>query len=265
MRLGVRGDAAPVADAVAAVDAGREPGPSFELVEAAAAGVPSPEAEPVPDADADAETGTGTDVDVLVAVGEAALTALAAAPPAVPVLPVAADLGRHAVAPDRLADALRALAGGGHRTVAHPVLAARVGDESARALLDVTLMTSEPARISEYAVRADGERVDAVRADGVVVATPAGSDGYARDAGGPLLGPGTGVCVVPVAPFATRTDSWVLAPPVGLSVERDDGPVALYVDGTEVRPLVHGDAVEVRVADGVEFVRVPGAGTSGPE
>jgi NAD+ kinase len=274
VRLGVQGDAAPVADAVATVGAGS----TVELVDVAGtvgegdddgdgdgdSGPPGAGGKGETEAELEPEEGprTGAGLDALVAVGEAALAALAAAPPAVPVLPVLEDGGHHAASVDDLAAALGALLADEHRTVAHPVLSARVGDASANALLDVTLMTSEPARISEYAVHAADEPIDAVRADGVVVATPVGSTGYARDAGGPLLGPGTGVCVVPVAPFATRSDSWVVAPPVRLSVERDDGPVALYADGREVRPLGHGDAVAVDVAARVELVHVPATGGS---
>ncbi|WP_394351524.1 hypothetical protein [Halobacterium bonnevillei] len=57
------------------------------------------------------------------------------------------------------------------------------------------MVTAEPARISEYAVETGTERVDEVRADGVVAATPAGSHGYARDADGPLLSRGRGLAV----------------------------------------------------------------------
>jgi NAD+ kinase len=98
------------------------------------------------------------------------------------------------------------------------------------------LSTDEPARISEYTVRCGAETVATFRADAVLVTTPAGSTGYARAAKGSLLAPGTGVVgVVPIAPFVTDTDQWVLPDDaVSLVVERDETPVELLVDGRSV-------------------------------
>jgi len=96
------------------------------------------------------------------------------------------------------------------------------------------LVTDEPARISEYAVATRDRDVDQVRADGVVVATPAGSHGYAADAGGPLLSAGArALAVVPVSPFRVERSQWVLDAPASLRVVRDDADVTLLVDGRD--------------------------------
>jgi len=99
-----------------------------------------------------------------------------------------------------------------------PVASLSADDEHVRAAMDAMLVTSTPARISEYVVRAGDEHVTTVRADGVVIALPAGHSGCARAADDPVVAPEAGVvAVVPVAPFATDPDHWVV-PIDGLSV-----------------------------------------------
>ncbi|MGM0448247.1 MAG: ATP-NAD kinase, partial [Methanobacteriota archaeon] len=172
---------------------------------------------------ADARLADRSAADAVVAVGAAALrSAMRAAASegsrSVPILPVGD--GRHAVDPDlaaeRLGDVVDGLGGtaaafDGFARVAHPMLTVDgTGDGRQRfAAADVAFVTAEPARISEYGIAfPDGESVS-VRADGTVVATPLGSDGYAAAAGGPVVSPGGGLSVVPVAPFTTRPDTWV--------------------------------------------------------
>ncbi|WP_435062906.1 hypothetical protein [Halobaculum sp. EA56] len=203
------------------------------------------------------------DPDAVVTLGESALVETALSGPAAPVLPVAAGVGRYAV-PKVDADAvLSEAAAGERRTASHATLRVSVGGEPReRALLDATLMTVEPARISEYAVRTGDGTVERFRADGVVVATPAGSTGYARAAGGAVLAPGTGLSVVPVSPFATRSDTWVVDDGTVLRVERDECDVRLIVDGAVAGVVPPETDIEVAVDGHVPFVRTPGMARS---
>lgn len=199
--------------------------------------------------------------DAVVAVGEAAFLDAALSGDGAPVLPVTPGGGHHAVPRRRVGEAAASLAGGAGRRVAHRLLDVAVdGDHVARAVLDVTLMTSEPARISEYAVLVDGERVDEVRSDGIVVATPAGTDGYANAAGGPVLAPGAGLSVVPVAPFETDSESWVVPDAVTLSVERDEGDVTLFADADAVEVVPAHAPVRVAPAGEFSLLRLPETG-----
>jgi NAD+ kinase len=197
-----------------------------------------------------------TAADLLLAVGEPAVRSLAADPPPVPTLLVGADVGPHGVAADRAGAALRALAvdpSRVERTRAHPRLAVTVDGFRAEAVLDVTLVTSEAARISEYTV---GD-LASFRADGVVVATPVGSTGYGHAAGGPILTTDAGLAVVPISPYTTRPSTWVTDAPVTLSVERDETPVSLVVDGVARREVGVDDPVRIDVAGGVDLIRPP--------
>lgn len=176
------------------------------------------------------------DPAVVVAVGEPALLSLVPAGVDAPVLPVAAGRGVRSVPDDRatVERAVDRLVAGEWTAVEHPLVAADPAGE--RALTDLMLVTAEPARISEYTVRAGEEMVANFRADGVAVATPAGSVGYARAASGPVLAPDVAaVAVVPVAPYAIDPDHWVLpVEDVSLTVERDEAPVALLADDRSV-------------------------------
>lgn len=193
---------------------------------------------------------------VVVAVGDDAIRSAIDDPPAAPLLPVTTDGGRHRVARDELGAAVAAVAAGDCRVAAHPVLGLHHGDDPvARALRDVTLVTDTPASISEYAVTVGDERLGAVRADGVVVATPLGSDGYAAAAGGAVLEAGAGLAVVPIAPFSTAAQTRVTDPgvPLTLSVERD-GPVAIVVDGVHRRVVDRGATVRIDRAGSLDVV-----------
>ncbi len=198
------------------------------------------------DADLSPLTISDDDAAAIVAVGADAVESAALADDETPLLAVDADDGRLGTSRERLDDAVAALADGSYRRVTHPVLGIEVtGELVGRAAFDATLMTSEPARISEYALSVDGEQLFDVRADGVVVSTPLGSAGYGRAAGGPVVAPGGGLSVAPVSPFSTRSSPWVVPGPLALHVQRHEGDVSLFVDGAERRRVSPDEPVEI--------------------
>jgi len=201
------------------------------------------------------------DPDAVVAVGDDAIRSAVTDPPAAPVLPVTAEGGRHLVARDALDGAVAAVTAGDHRISTHPILDVRHGDAAVgRALRDVMLVTDAPASISEYAVAVGAERLGSVRADGVVVATPMGSDGYAAAAGGLTVEVGAGTVVVPVAPFSTSAKMRVIDPvpetPLTVSVERE-GAVAVVVDGVRRGAVDRGADLRIERVDSLDVVTPP--------
>lgn len=232
---GVVGDAGGVADALSA--AGLDP------------------------VEGDADAVLASDPSVVVAVGERALAALARQHPSVPILPIEAGRGVRSVPSGAVEAAAERLAAGGWRVEDHPLVGLEWPGGRSVAFLDAMLVTAEPADISEFAVRAAGDRVARFRADGVVAATPAGSPGYARTAGGPVASPGLGLevlVVVPVAPFATSLDHWVVPlEDVAVTVERDEAPVEVLADDRSVGTAPVGDPVELVSAGHVGVVRLP--------
>lgn len=225
-------------------------------------------AEPVLDALAGAETDvavetlapadvvpeTGGDARLVVAVGEPALLAAARSLPESPIVPVDTGTRRYDVSAAAVGTAVDTAAGA-LETVAHPVLDVSVADERAgTAVLDVTLLTIDPARISEFAVGSDDGWMESIRADGVVVATPLGSTGYAHAVGGPVLAPGTGLVAAPISAYAMDVRPWVLRPPVSVSVERDEARVTLRLDDEVTRPVPPDVPVDITVGASVPVV-----------
>ena len=91
----------------------------------------------------------------------------------------------------------------------------------------------------------DGEVVDQYRGDGLIIATPTGSTGYAVAAGGPILHPGIeAIVVTPICPMSLSSRAVVVPPralltvwPLGESNRR----VKLWKDGAHATVLEPGD------------------------
>lgn len=204
---------------------------------------------------------SAADPDLLVADTPAALSAIARADTGVPVLAVGDVEGVGAVTVDRLPAVFDTLLAEGLPVVSHPLLAVTVdgspvGDAPLRALFDVTLVTAEPARISGFGVHRQTETLGTLRADGMVVATAAGTYGYASSIGAPTLSAGIEtVAVTPIACFTTEPTRWVV-PPAGLTltVERDEGDVSLVVDGRPIDRIPLEGAVGIEPAGTLEMV-----------
>ena len=98
----------------------------------------------------------------------------------------------------------------------------------------------------------DGEVVDQYRGDGLIIATPTGSTGYAMAAGGPILHPGIEAIVInPICPMSLSSRAVVVPPrarltvwPLGESSRR----VKLWKDGTHAALVEPGDRVVVQRA-----------------
>ena len=204
------------------------------------------------------ETGDETvpTTDRVVAVGEAAMTAVARAEADPLVVPVDAGRGVRSVPRGAVADALASL--GEARVESHPVLAVEAPDGAVdRAFWDVTLVTADAARISEFAIDSAADHLGQFRADGVVVATAAGSPGYAHRVGGPILAPAAQAVVAPIAPFATDPDHWVLPiDDIGVTVARDEATVELLLDDRPSRIVACDEGVAISTAPPVRVAVV---------
>lgn len=198
------------------------------------------------------------DVGLVVVSDLTALSALLNTDPEIPLLPVGVpETG--GVTATGVGAAVQEILDGEGVVRDHRILRAETPRREVTALYEFTLMTAEPARISEYAVTAGeaAREVTHVRADGMVVATPLGSHGYARRVGGPRVGTGVeGVVVVPVSPFSVSREAHLVSLPLSLSVERDEGEVELFADSRLLGTVERTDPVSITAAGTVPVVSV---------
>lgn len=205
---------------------------------------------------------TDWNADVLVPVGEPSLLSVVRSGAKGPILPVDIGPGVEDVSRADLPAALRVIVDHEHTTTTIPTVEVGVSGDQYRAVMDVMVVTAEPAKISEYRVsgrRTDADTcVDTVRSDGIVVATPAGTPGYGTAAGGPILDRALeAVAVVPVGPFRVEKPHWVLTLPLEIRVVREEVPVVLAVDDREIGEIPPGEDVELKWGDPIEVVRTP--------
>jgi NAD+ kinase len=149
--------------------------------------------------------------------------------------------------------ALAAMLAGGYVEETRALLEAtltRVGGaaEQAYALNEVAVNRGSLGVMIDCAVAIDGRFVYAMRADGLIVATPTGSTAYALSAQGPLVDPTVpAILLVPVAPHALTNRPLVVRDSVAVEVSLLRGnDASLHCDGQANFPLSEGDRVIIR-------------------
>ena len=122
--------------------------------------------------------------------------------------------------------------------------------ETALALNDVVLNRGGGGTMIDCAVEINGRFVYAMRADGIIVATPTGSPAYALSAGGPILDPTVAAfALVPVAPHALTHRPVAIADTATITLTLERGPdAALHCDAQAHFGLLEGERVTVRRA-----------------
>ena len=120
--------------------------------------------------------------------------------------------------------------------------------EKGQAVNDVVLRYGKIAKLISLQMHIDREDVGTLRADGLVVATPTGSSGYAFSAGGPLVYPDVDAFILaPICPFLNRMPPLIVGPKhaVWLDVDLDSTGIFLTSDGQEGFPLEPGDRISI--------------------
>lgn len=130
----------------------------------------------------------------------------------------------------------------------------RLGEETFRgfALNEVLLSRGGNARIVPIELSLDGQYIELISCDGLMVTTPTGSTGYAMAAGGPIVHPSMRLMqITPVCPHSLHNRSYVVPPTsvVKLNLRQYPYHAALTTDGREDIPFEDTDEVEIRESE----------------
>lgn len=117
------------------------------------------------------------------------------------------------------------------------------------ALNDIVITRGALSRMIEVTVEVDGQPVNHVKADGLIVATPTGSTAYNLSAGGPIVHPAVDAFVLtPIAPHTLTNRPLVLPATATIALRPIIEPMSDIVvtfDGQYGAPLEAGDVVMV--------------------
>jgi len=132
--------------------------------------------------------------------------------------------------------------------------------ESGHAINDVVLQRNVHPRMIEFEMHVFGHFMFRLRADGLVLATPAGSTAYALSAGGPIVHPEvSAISVVPICPHVLSNRPVVLPASASIELILTDSPepAALNLDGQVHHELCAGDRIQVDRAGTVSLAYLP--------
>lgn len=114
---------------------------------------------------------------------------------------------------------------------------------------DAVISKGAIARMISVRILLNGEWINTVRADGLIVSTPTGSTAYALAAGGPILEPCLPALVLaPICPHSLTQRPLVISDEseIKLSLEGEVGQVILTLDGQDSVELKGQDVVRIR-------------------
>lgn len=169
------------------------------------------------------------------------------------------------VMPDEVEGALGEIFAGQFSLEAHAVIEVEVDGETFDgnpfAVNDVAVLKRDNAAMISIHASINGEELVTYQADGLIVATPAGSTAYSLSNGGPIIVPGThSFILTPVAPHSLNVRPIVVSDDVciELRVESRSHCYLVAVDGRS-RPLTEGATIRLRKAPyAVQLVRRQG-------
>jgi NAD+ kinase len=127
-----------------------------------------------------------------------------------------------------------------------------VETHTAVGLNEIVVNKGARTRMLHFRISLGDEFVTTYHADGIIVATPTGSTGYALSAGGPLVEPTVhALLVVPICPHTLAARPLIIpaGETVELSVDSGGGEVLFMADSDSVAPLAPNDRVVIRCAD----------------
>ncbi len=169
------------------------------------------------------------------------------------------------VYPEEVLDRLRDLVEGRYRLVEYMRLETSIEGRYTRvlplAINDVVIINwaSLRTKIIRIRINIDGEELYKVEGDGIIVATPLGSSGYALAMGGPLVDINLeALSLVPIASIQLNVKPVVLAPSKRIEIEvlSESSPATCIVDGQSIEIVYPGEVIRIsRARSRVPIIR----------
>ena len=127
------------------------------------------------------------------------------------------------------------------------------------AMNEVVIMTDKPAKMLHFEIKVDGEIIDEVRADGLIISTPSGSTAYAMSAGGPIVDPKVGgFIIIPICPYKLGARPFIVSDNSEITVKLlKKGKSAVFVmDGQLNEEAKYEEEITFKKSDkDVYFIR----------
>ena len=133
-------------------------------------------------------------------------------------------------------------------------------NQTYRALNEVVIMTAKPAKMLHYEISVDGEVVEELRADGLIISTPSGSTAYSMSAGGPIVDPKVGaIIIVPICPYKLGVRPFVVSDTSEIKIKfLKRGKKAVFVmDGQTNKEVNYMEEIFIKKSEkDVYFIRL---------
>lgn len=114
---------------------------------------------------------------------------------------------------------------------------------------DAVISKGAIARIIGMEIKVNGQWVNTLRADGIIISTPTGSTAYSLAAGGPIVDPSVPAMVVaPICPHSLTLRPLVIPGDSEIQIRLQDRPghVLLTLDGQDAVDMKEDDLVVIR-------------------
>ena len=127
------------------------------------------------------------------------------------------------------------------------------------AVNEVVIMTDQPAKMLHFEIQVDGEIIEQVRADGLIISTPSGSTAYAMYAGGPIVDPKVGgFIIIPICPYKLGARPFIVSDNSEITVKLlKKGKSAVFVmDGQRSEEARYEEEIKFKKSEkDVYFIR----------
>jgi NAD+ kinase len=117
-----------------------------------------------------------------------------------------------------------------------------------RSLNEISISRGGSSKLIKMNLSVNGKRLDTIRADGIIVATPTGSTAYSLSAGGPILQPESEMMVISfICPHALYVRPCVVAASDEVGIELVDADdAAISMDGENKAFAKTGDVLLIK-------------------